>query len=96
MSTKLLLYQELGPILSDIYLDLTSALDSFLAVYLQTLYVVIGTIVILTFQNFTNILKFFLKLIDQDVIDMLANSFKPSKDNLDVVSKVKRLLNEEI
>ncbi|KAF0356599.1 UDP-Glycosyltransferase/glycogen phosphorylase [Gigaspora margarita] len=63
------LHQEIGPILPDIYPSLTSSLDSFLSAHPRTLYFTIGTVVVTTPQNIAVILKSFLELIDQDVID---------------------------
>ncbi|CAG8827618.1 616_t:CDS:2, partial [Racocetra persica] len=63
------LHQEIGPIMSDVYPSLTPALDSFISTHPRTLYFAIGTVVVTTPQNIAVILKSFLELIDQDVID---------------------------
>ncbi|RIB22907.1 Glycosyltransferase Family 1 protein [Gigaspora rosea] len=63
------LHQEIGPIMSDIYPGLTPVLDSFLVTHPRTIYFAIGTYAVLSDQIVAAILKSFLKLIDQDVID---------------------------
>ncbi|CAG8675780.1 45517_t:CDS:2, partial [Gigaspora margarita] len=63
------LHQEIGPIMRDIYPDLTPVLDSFLDTHPRTIYFAIGTYAVLSNQIVATILKSFLKLIDQDVID---------------------------
>ncbi|CAG8816666.1 4234_t:CDS:2, partial [Gigaspora margarita] len=128
------LHQEIGPVISDNFPALTPVLDKFLIAHPRTIYFALGTSAILSSQNVVTILKSFLKLIDQDVIDVAilphentklflshggAASSHESMYNVklmlvlpirgdqprnaemlelavdDIISKVKRLLNEE-
>ncbi|CAG8734759.1 16039_t:CDS:2 [Cetraspora pellucida] len=63
------LYQEIGPVLPDTFPSLTPTLESFLTNHPRTIYFALGTIVFISPQNVITLLKSFLELINQDVID---------------------------
>ncbi|RIB05555.1 Glycosyltransferase Family 1 protein, partial [Gigaspora rosea] len=63
------LHQEIGPIMPDNFPALTPVLDKFLIAHPRTIYFALGTNAILSPQNVVTILKSFLTLIVQDVID---------------------------
>ncbi|RIB27725.1 Glycosyltransferase Family 1 protein [Gigaspora rosea] len=68
-SAMLLLHQEVGPILPDTFPNLNSELDSFLNAYSRTLYFAFGTNIFTSPQKIVTILKSFLELINQNIID---------------------------
>ncbi|CAG8572539.1 1602_t:CDS:2, partial [Scutellospora calospora] len=68
-TSTLPLHQEIGPILPDTYPNLTPALDSFLNSHPRTLYFALGTNVFTSPQNIAILLKSFLELINQNIID---------------------------
>ncbi|KAF0467839.1 UDP-Glycosyltransferase/glycogen phosphorylase [Gigaspora margarita] len=63
------LHQEIGPILPDTFPDLSPEIDSFLTNHPRTLYFALGTNVYIDPHKSFALLKSFLKLIDQNVID---------------------------
>ncbi|CAG8812206.1 27232_t:CDS:2 [Gigaspora margarita] len=63
------LHQKIGPVIPDNFPALTPVLDKFLIAHPRKIYFALGTNAILSSQNVVTILKSFLKLIDQDVID---------------------------
>ncbi|RIB27479.1 Glycosyltransferase Family 1 protein [Gigaspora rosea] len=63
------LHQNIGPVIPDTFPGLTPILDSFLNAHPRTIYFALGTNAIISPQNVIIILKSFLKLIDQNVID---------------------------
>ncbi|RIB27477.1 Glycosyltransferase Family 1 protein, partial [Gigaspora rosea] len=63
------LHQNIGPVIPDTFPGLTPVLDSFLIAHPRTIYFALGTNAIISPQNVIIILKSFLKLIDQNVID---------------------------
>ncbi|CAG8608196.1 14337_t:CDS:2, partial [Cetraspora pellucida] len=63
------LHQEIGPVLSDTYPDLTPALDSFLNTHPRTMYFALGTHVYTSPQNIVILLKSCLELINHNIID---------------------------
>ncbi|KAF0467838.1 UDP-Glycosyltransferase/glycogen phosphorylase [Gigaspora margarita] len=63
------LHQEIGPILPDTFPDLSPENDSFLINHPRTLYFALGTNVYIAPHKSFALLKSFLKLIDQNVID---------------------------
>ncbi|RIB11049.1 Glycosyltransferase Family 1 protein [Gigaspora rosea] len=68
-SAMLPLHQEVGPILPDTFPNLNPELDSFLNAHPRTLYFALGTNIITSPQNIVTILKSFLELINQNIID---------------------------
>ncbi|CAG8573163.1 5036_t:CDS:2 [Gigaspora margarita] len=63
------LHQNIGPVIPDTFPGITPVLDSFLNTHPRTIYFALGTNVIISPQNVITILKSFLELIDQNVID---------------------------
>ncbi|CAG8710268.1 21818_t:CDS:2, partial [Cetraspora pellucida] len=63
------LHQEIGPVLSDTYPDLTPALDLFLNTHPRTMYFALGTNVFTSPQNIAILLKSCLELINHNIID---------------------------
>ncbi|RIB05670.1 Glycosyltransferase Family 1 protein [Gigaspora rosea] len=63
------LHQNIGPVIPDTFPCITPVFDSFLNTHTRTIYFALGTNVIISPQNIITILKSFLELIDQNVID---------------------------
>ncbi|CAG8731864.1 19073_t:CDS:2, partial [Racocetra persica] len=68
-SAMLPLHQQIGPILPDTYPNLTPDLDSFLNTHPRTMYFALGSQVFTSPKNTAILLKSFIKLINQNIID---------------------------
>ncbi|KAF0534059.1 UDP-Glycosyltransferase/glycogen phosphorylase [Gigaspora margarita] len=94
------LHQEIGPVLPDIFPGLTPDLDSFLATHPRTLYFALGTNVFIPPQSVINLLKSFLELIKQDIIDgviwsTLRTDVSESFQLANSSSQISNILNNE-
>ncbi|CAG8716592.1 14163_t:CDS:2, partial [Cetraspora pellucida] len=85
------LHQEIGPILPDTFPGLTPVIDSFLSTHPRTIYFALGTNAIIPPQKAIIILKSFLKLINENVIDGLIWSYGKTD-----ISKFPQLTNSSI
>ncbi|KAF0368590.1 UDP-Glycosyltransferase/glycogen phosphorylase [Gigaspora margarita] len=63
------LHQEIGPILPDTFPNLTPELYSFLADHPRTIYFALGTYARLPPQSYIILLRSFIEMIDQNIID---------------------------
>ncbi|RIA81462.1 Glycosyltransferase Family 1 protein [Glomus cerebriforme] len=72
------LYQEIGPIMSDDYLPLTSNLYNFIALHRKIIYISFGTQVYTTSKNNAILLQAFIEAINNRIIDGIIWSFVKS------------------
>ncbi|CAG8804365.1 29339_t:CDS:2, partial [Gigaspora margarita] len=63
------LHQEIGPILSDTFPNLSSDLDLFLSTHPRTMYISLGTNLFTTPENYAIILQSALELINRNILD---------------------------
>ncbi|KAF0541361.1 UDP-Glycosyltransferase/glycogen phosphorylase [Gigaspora margarita] len=63
------LHQEIGPILPDIFPNLSSDLDLFLSTHPRTMYIALGSCIFTTPENYATILQSALELIHQNILD---------------------------
>ncbi|CAG8446139.1 2558_t:CDS:2 [Scutellospora calospora] len=63
------IHQEIGPILPDIYPDLSSELDLFLSDHPRTMYIALGSYVYTTPENYAILLQSALELINNNILD---------------------------
>ncbi|CAG8853638.1 32320_t:CDS:2, partial [Gigaspora margarita] len=94
------LHQEIGPVLPDIFPGLAPDLDSFLTTHPRTLYFALGTNVFIPPQSVINLLKSFLELIKQDIIDgviwsTLRTDVSESFQLANSSSQISNILNNE-
>ncbi|RIB24083.1 Glycosyltransferase Family 1 protein [Gigaspora rosea] len=63
------LYQEIGPILSDTFPNLSSDLDLFLSTHPRTMYISLGTNLFTTSENYATLLQSALELSNRNILD---------------------------
>ncbi|CAG8462077.1 9298_t:CDS:2 [Scutellospora calospora] len=63
------IHQEIGPLMPDIFPDLSSELDLFLSVHPRTMYIALGSFVYTTLKNYAILLQSALELINSNILD---------------------------